>query len=124
MARTITNLELTLGIGLIIVGVVLIVTQANIPYILEGVGVALIGTATYFLFRGRLRVVSLGIMLLGTLLLLAHIFEDLSDAANQVLSIAIGVLVGLLGVFVLFGKLRPKGKAAKTEVAETETEPS
>lgn len=112
MARTISNLELFLGIGLIVVGVVLIVTQANIPYVIEAVGVALVGTATYFLYRGRLKVVSLGVMLLGALLLLAHVFEEFSAAANQVLSIAIGVLVGLLGVFVLLGKLRPKTKKA------------
>lgn len=119
MARTISNLELVLGIGLIIVGVVLIVTQANIPFVLEGVGVALVGVATYFLYRGRLRVMSVGLMLLGTLLLLAHLLEEFSEAANQVLSIAIGVLVGILGVFVLFGKLRPKTKKTGTREAES-----
>lgn len=120
MARTISNLELFLGIGLIIVGVVLIVTQFRIPFVAEAIGVALIGIAAYFLYRQRLRIPSLGILLLGVLLLLAHLFEDFGEAANQVLSIAIGVLVGLLGVFVLLGKLRPKDKAKSADTDDAE----
>ena len=108
MARTITNLELALGIGLIVLGVIIVVARFEIPFVAETIGVLMVATAVVFLYRGRLRPIMAFLAALGVMLLLADRFEDFGRAVNEVVSIVVGILVFLLGILVLLGKLRPK----------------
>jgi uncharacterized membrane protein len=112
MARKVSNVELVLGIILILLGALMLVGAFTMPWLAEAVGVALVAVGTFLLVKRRLTIPAVAANTLGVVLLVADAFEDLGQTVDQVVGVVVGTLTLMLGVLVIVVGLRPRKRPA------------